>query len=355
MRIFLIDDSRSMIAAMQVALASLEGVEVTPFLDPREALGQLVLAQPDLILVDYSMPGMSGIEVIREVRATPETASVPVIMVTSNTEAGLKMAAMEAGATEFLNKPFDKSELKIRVTNLLRIRAEQLKLALQAEELQRKFDEAMARIDRREEEIIWRLSRAIGCRDGETGQHLDRVALIARMIAEELGFDEKQSRQIFIASPLHDVGKACSKRCYPAQAGRLTVDEFQEMQKHTEFGQEILKNSSCELIQTAERIAASHHEKWDGSGYPRGLKGTSIPIEARIVAVADVFDALCSERPYKKAWPLNTALQEIVANSGKHFDPSCVAAFVRRWPQVQELFASVNSDTDEETPVARIA
>lgn len=355
MRIFLIDDSRSMIAAMQVALASIEGVEVTPFLDPREALQQLVLAQPDLILVDYSMPGMSGIDVIREVRATPETASVPVIMVTSNTEAGLKMAAMEAGATEFLNKPFDKSELKIRVTNLLSIRAEQLKLALQAEELQRKFDEAMARVERREEEIIWRLSRAIGCRDGETGNHLDRVALVARMIAEELGFDEKQSRQIFIASPLHDVGKLAVKDAILLKPGRLTVDEFQEMQKHTEFGQEILRNSTCELIQTAERIAASHHEKWDGSGYPRGLKATSIPIEARIVAVADVFDALCSERPYKKAWPLNTALQEIMANSGKHFDPSCVAAFVRRWSQVQELYGPVQSDSQDETPAAKIA
>lgn len=355
MRIFLIDDSRSMIAAMQLALASLEGVRVTAFLEPRDALKHLVSDHPDLILVDYSMPIMTGIDVIREVRATPETASVPVIMVTSNTESGLKMAAMEAGATEFLNKPFDQSELKIRVLNLLSIRAEQRKLALQAEELQRKFDEAMARVERREEEIIWRLSRAIGCRDGETGQHLDRVAVIARMIAEELGFDKRQSREIFLASPLHDVGKLAVKDAILLKPGRLTVEEFTDMQKHTEFGQEILKNSSSELIRTAERIAASHHEKWDGTGYPQGLKGTAIPIEARIVAVADVFDALCSERPYKKAWPLQNALQEIMASSGKHFDPSCVAAFTRRWSQIQELFQTAEPEPKSQVVSAKIA
>lgn len=355
MHIFLIDDSRSIIAAMQVALASLDGVQVTAFLEPEAALKHLALDQPDLILVDYSMPGMSGLDVVREVRATPETASVPVIMVTSNTEAGLKMTAMEAGVTEFLNKPFEQSELKIRVLNLLNIRAEQRRLAVQAEELQRKFDEAMARVERREEEIIWRLSRAIGCRDGETGQHLDRVAVIARMIAEELGFDERQSREIFLASPLHDVGKLAVKDAILLKPGRLTAEEFKHMQKHTEFGQEILKNSSSKLIQTAERIAASHHEKWDGSGYPQGLKGTAIPVEARIVAVADVFDALCSERPYKKAWPLQSALQEIIASSGKHFDPSCVAAFVRRWTQIQELFPAAELEPEFQIASAKIA
>lgn len=355
MRIFLIDDSRSMIAAMQQAIASLDDVEVIAFLEPVKALDGLAEEMPDLILVDYSMPGMSGIDVIRQVRATPETASVPVIMVTSNSETGLKMAAMEAGATEFLSKPFDQSELKIRVSNLLRIRAEQRKLALQAQELQRKFDEAMARVERREEEIIWRLSRAIGCRDGETGQHLDRVAVIARMIAEELGFDERQAREIFLASPLHDVGKLAVKDAILLKPGRLTPDEFTEMKKHTEFGQEILKNSSSDLIRTAERIAASHHEKWDGTGYPRGLKGAEIPIEARIVAVADVFDALCSERPYKQAWPLQKALQEIMNNSGKHFDPSCVAAFARRWAQIRELFQRGEDASYDETKTARIA
>ncbi|WP_137133111.1 HD domain-containing phosphohydrolase [Rhizobium sp. FKY42] len=355
MRIFLVDDSRSMIAAMQQAIASLDNVEVTAFLDPTKALQSLADGKPDLLLVDYSMPGMSGIDVIREVRATPETASVPVIMVTSNTETGLKMAAMEAGATEFLSKPFDQSELKIRVSNLLCVRAEQRKLALQAQELQRKFEEAMARVERREEEIIWRLSRAIGCRDGETGQHLDRVAVIARMIAEELGFDERQAREIFLASPLHDVGKLAVKDAILLKPGRLTPGEFAEMKKHTAFGQEILKNSSSDLIRTAERIAASHHEKWDGSGYPHGLKGTDIPIEARIVAVADVFDALCSERPYKEAWPLQKALQEIMNNSGRHFDPSCVAAFARRWAQIRELFQQEDQSSGDEMKTARIA
>jgi len=175
------------------------------------------------------------------------------------------------------------------------------------------------------------------------------------MIAEELGFDERQAREIFLASPLHDVGKLAVKDAILLKPGRLTADEFTEMKKHTEFGQEILKNSSSDLIRTAERIAASHHEKWDGTGYPRGLKGTEIPIEARIVAVADVFDALCSERPYKQAWPLQKALQEIMNNSGKHFDPSCVAAFARRWAQIRELFQRGEDASYDETKTARIA
>lgn len=355
MLIFLIDDSRSMLTAMQQAVASVDNCSQASFLEPQAALDAMRETPPDLVLVDYDMPVLNGIEVIQRIRSEPKTAAIPVIMITANTDDGIKMRAMEAGATEFLSKPFDYAELSIRVRNLLAIRAEQIALAKRARKLQQKFEEAMARVERREEEIIWRLSRAMGCRDGDTGSHLDRVALISRLIAEELGFDRKQARVIFLATPLHDVGKLAVRDAILMKPGRLTPEEFAEMQLHTEFGSEILKDSSSELIQTAQRIAASHHEKWDGSGYPNGLKGTDIPIEARIVAVADVFDALCSQRPYKPAWPKDRALQEIVDGSGRHFDPACVAAFRRRWAEISTLFDAAAEDIAPQPVAEKVA
>lgn len=356
MLVFLIDDSRSMLSAMQDALSNVENCRIQAFLNPRDALKALTHITPDLVLVDYAMPEMSGIDVISAIRRNAASATVPVIMITSNTEPAIKLNAMAAGATEFLSKPVDHVELSLRVRNLLSIRAEQIALACKAQELQTKFEEALARVERREEEIIWRLSRAIGCRDRETGNHLDRVALMSRMISEELGFDKRQARIIFLATPLHDVGKLAVRDAILMKPGRLTADEFIEMQMHTEFGADILKDSASELIQTAQRIAASHHERWDGSGYPRGLKGTDIPIEARIVAVADVFDALCSERPYKTAWPVEKAFEEVLKGSGTHFDPSCVAAFRRRWQEIQVLFSSIDEeDVDEAVPIRKAA
>ncbi len=268
-------------------------------------------------------------------------------MITSTVDKHVKLAAIEAGATEFLHKPFDDTELRIRVQNLLNIRSAQLSLAEQAVELNRKYEDAMARINRREEEIIWRLSKAIGIRDGDTGNHIDRVSYIAGMIAEELGLDQEFCRMIFLASPLHDVGKLGVPDSVLLKPSKLSADEFKEMQKHTELGAQILGGSSSKLIQIAETIAANHHEKWDGTGYPKGLKGTDIPIEARIVAIADVLDALCSDRPYKKAWPLDAAFAEILNASGKHFDPACVAAFCRRWPDIRQTFSPAQSNDTE--------
>lgn len=355
MLIFLIDDSRSMLTAMQQALASVQNCTLAPFLEPQAALKAMQETPPDLVLVDYDMPGINGIQVIEQIRSEPKSATTPVVMITANSDGGVKMRAMEAGATEFLSKPFDHAELSIRVRNLLAIRAEQLALAKRAKSLQRKFEEAMAKVERREEEIIWRLARAMGCRDGDTGSHLDRVAIISRLIAEELGFDRKQARVIFLATPLHDVGKLAVRDAILMKPGKLTPEEFAEMQMHTAFGSEILKDSASELIQTAQRIAASHHERWDGTGYPNRLKGTDIPIEARIVAVADVFDALCSQRPYKAAWPKERALQEIIDCSGKHFDPACVAAFRRRWAEISTLFDHPDQTDDQAEPESKLA
>ena len=350
MRIFVIDDSPSVVATLRRAVEAISGSEVLSFLHPSDALKRLDDQTPDLILVDYMMPDMNGIEMITHVRKNALTAHVPTIMITARRETDIKLAAMEAGATEFLNKPIDETELTIRVRNILSIGEERLELAAKAASLQHDFDAAMKTIERHEEEIIWRLSKAIAARHGETAEHLDRVAIVARMIAEELGLDARRSRTIFLGSALHDVGKIGLPDAILLKPGPLSAEERRQMQRHADFGSEILNDSSSELIQVAQRIAESHHEKWDGTGYPRGLSGSSIPLEARIVAIADVFDALCSKRAYKPAWPLADAFREIVNSSGTHFDPACVAAFCRRWVDIKGLFEQQLPDGDPMMP-----
>lgn len=346
MRIFAIDDSPSILSFIQRAILAIEGCEILPFLDPKDALTILQTQQADLVLVDYNMPGMNGIELISRFRQLPRAKDVPVIMLTSETDPTIKIAAIEAGATEFLTKPIDQAEFGIRIRNLLTLRVAQQKLADHADALERDVAAARARIAAQEKEIIWRLSKAMACRDGETALHLERVAVIARMIAEELGIAPETCEKIYLASPLHDVGKIGVSDAILLKAGPLNADEMQQMRAHATFGAEILEGSESDIIRTAATIAGSHHEKWDGTGYPKQLSGEDIPIEGRIVAIADVFDALCSERPYKKAWPVDEAHREILRGSGIHFDPACAAAFDRKWHLIRPLYAKTGPQSE---------
>jgi putative two-component system response regulator len=182
--------------------------------------------------------------------------------------------------------------------------------------------------------VIWRLARAIEYRDGDTGEHVSRVATISRLVAEAMGLSEDRCRTIYLAAPLHDIGKIAIPDAILGKPGKLTPDEIIQMRRHVTIGAEILEEGSSDLIRVARLIARGHHEKWDGTGYPEGLSGYDIPIEARIVAIADVFDALCSVRPYKPAWPLERAHAEIVRLAGSHFDPACVDAFAARWDDI---------------------
>ncbi len=344
MNIALIDDSRSVISALTLALREIAGVSITSFLDPEAALLACETINFDIVLVDYTMPKYNGVDVIRALKRSPAYALVPIVMLTSEADPSIRLEAIEAGATEFLRKPFDAIELKARIRNLLALRRAQLELADRAEVLEAAVRAATADIAAREEEIIWRLARAIEFRDGTTGDHVSRVADVSRLIAAELGLSDDRCRMIYLAAPLHDVGKIGIADNILTKPGRLTPEEIAQMRRHVAIGQRILDNGSSELVQVAAAIAGGHHEKWDGSGYPLGLVGAEIPIEARIVAVADVFEALCSERPYKKAWPIGEAHAEILAGAGDHFDPMCVAAFQRRWPQIEAIMGGRSAD-----------
>ncbi|MGO7361115.1 HD domain-containing phosphohydrolase [Rhizobium leguminosarum] len=351
MPLLIVDDSESSLLALETAVRGFAGCVVESFTNPLEALARCREVDFDVVLVDYLMPEMNGIEMIRRLRRQPGYEDVPVVMITSQAKRAVRLEALEAGATDFLAKPFDPLELQARVLNLMALHKAQLALADRAKSLDMAFRHATEQADMREQEIIWCLAQAMASRDGNTGDHIERVANIAELIAEGLGLDRIQRRNIYLAAPLHDIGKIAIPDAILQKPGKLERHEIERMREHVPIGVAILANSSAELSRVATAIIAGHHEKWDGSGYPKGLSGDAIPIEARIVAVADVFEALCSDRPYKQAWPIDQAYEEIIACSGSHFDPACVAAFRRKWPAIRALFEN-GADEDHSMVVS---
>lgn len=336
-QVLIVDDSRSSLALLGSIVREIVAEDLDLCLHPVEALTRASGRQYDLVLVDHIMPEMDGIEFTRVLRQRDNYRTVPVIMVTSDVDKSIRIEAIRAGANDFLSKPFDPIELQARVNNLLALRRAQVELADHADHLEREVEKATAHLLTREEEIIWRLARAIEYRDGDTGEHVSRVARICQIVAEGLGLSPQRCRMIYLAAPLHDIGKIGIADAILSKPGKLTAEEMARMREHVTIGARILADADSDLIRTAERIALGHHERWDGTGYPNRLSGEAIPIEARIVALADVFDALCSERPYKRAWPVEEAYAEILRCSGAHFDPACVDAFVRRWPDIRAI------------------
>ena len=346
MRVLIVDDSRSSLAMISTIIKASTTADVEAVLHPREALDLCDQTQFDLVLVDHIMPDMDGVQFTSALRHHADYRSVPIIMVTSDVDPHTRIDAIQAGATDFVNKPFDPTELQARVANLLALRSAQVELANRASWLHQEVERATTHLLEREEEIIWRLARAIEYRDGDTGEHVSRVARIAQLVAAGVGLDPQRCRMIYLAAPLHDIGKIGIADAILGKPGKLTPEEFSVMRQHVTIGARILENGSSELIRTAELIAQSHHERWDGTGYPDRLSGADIPIEARIVAIADVFDALCSERPYKPAWPIEKAASEIRACSGSHFDPDCVAAFMASWPEIEKIMGQPSLAAD---------
>jgi two-component system response regulator RpfG len=327
-RILIVDDQLTSRQILKQLVSNIEpGVEVLDFANPIEALTWTARNPTDLILVDYKMPEMNGIEFIRKFRSNPASSHVPVIMVTSIEDRNVRYDALGAGATDFLMKPVDHHECRARCKNML-IQHQQYKIISDRSRwLERRVAEATSEIRLRERETLLRLARAGEYRDEETGNHIIRMAKYSRIIAEQLGMPDEDAEVIEMAAPMHDIGKIGIRDEILLKPGKLTADEFEIMKRHTLIGYEILKDSPSKFLQMGGIIALGHHEKYDGTGYPHGLKGNDIPIEARIVAVADVFDALVSERPYKNAWSTEAALEYMESNSGKHFDPNVFNAF----------------------------
>jgi len=334
MSVVIVGESNTNLTVLGGMLARM-GVSATQtFTNPVAALDQLPDLAPTLVIVDYEMSQLDGIAFTGQVRALPRLGRVPIMMLAHVERRDVRLMALEAGVTDFVKRPVDPPEFRARVRNLLTLGEAQALLRQTASWLAREVQAATATLLAREEEIVFRLSRAAEFRDADTGGHVARMAKFSRLIAEALGMDEAACRNLYLAAPMHDVGKIGVPDAVLLKEGPLDEDEQALLRQHVAFGESILSSSSSDLIQLAAEIARTHHERWDGCGYPHGLAGTEIPLSGRIVAVADVFDALISARPYKEAWPMLRAREYLAAKAGTHFDPACVDAFMSRWSNV---------------------
>ena len=307
---------------------------------------------PDLILLDIMMPGIDGYQVCAKLKSNPDTRNIPVVFVTAMGELEDEQFGLEVGAVDYLTKPLSPAIVLARVRT-------HLALYDQSRELSREVRQRTAELFNTRQQIIRRLGRAAEYRDNETGNHIIRMSHFCRLIAEAAGLGSANVEMLFSAAPMHDVGKIGIPDHILLKPGPLTADEWEIMKGHAQIGADIIGQHSDEMLQAAQMIARCHHEKWDGSGYPCGLKGEEIPLMARIVALADVFDALTSERPYKKAWDIDRAVAHIESQAGLHFDPSLIAPFHQALPQmlaIREEFAdSLGARDDNELASASAA
>ncbi|HEX9388012.1 MAG TPA: HD domain-containing phosphohydrolase [Anaerolineales bacterium] len=328
-RILIIDDQPSNVMLLEGILQEEDFSSYHSVTDSRDALPAFIEYLPDLILLDLQMPYMDGFEVMKQLRACIAPGDfLPILVLTADITPDAKRRALTEGALDFLTKPFDATEVLLRIKNLLQTRSLHLQLQGQNELLDQKVRLRTAELEATQVEILERLALAAEYRDDDTGEHTKRVGKTAAQIAEALDWSAGDVELIRRAAPLHDVGKIAIPDSILLKPGKLTPEEFELMKTHTSLGAQMLSGGEFPLLQLAEQIALTHHERWDGTGH-LGLREDAIPLAGRIVAVADVFDALISERPYKQAWPLNESLEEIKRQSGRQFDPRVVEAFLK--------------------------
>ena len=309
-------------------------ITVESFSDPVAAIEWLKLNVPDLVIVDYMMRAMSGLEVIQHIRKIAALTDIPIVVVTANDDRDIRYKALEQGATDFILKPIDPYECHSRCRNLLSLRMHQRIVLERAQSLEQAIMVATHKILAREHETLFRLAKAGEYRDTETGNHILRMAKYSRLIAEAMGVTREQCEAIEFAAPMHDIGKIGIPDHILLKPGKLSADEFKIMQTHPMIGFQILQQSPSKFLSLGAEIALSHHEKYDGTGYPRGTRAGEIPLAARIVAVADVYDALTSFRPYKKPWASEDAVNYLTSNKGTHFDGECVDAFLAQLSKI---------------------
>jgi two-component system response regulator RpfG len=343
--VLIVDDQlTSRMILERVVLSLAEPVEPVAFADPVAALEWAKANVPDLVLTDLKMPHMSGVEFTQWLRNTPVCRDVPVVIVTCVDEPASRYRALEAGATDFLTKPIDPHECRARCRNLLKLRRQQRVIEGRARALEAQVETQTRELRLREHETLRCLARAGEFRDSDTQGHVTRMARTTRIIAEALGLDEAFCEVIEHAAPMHDIGKIGIPDSILLKPGRLDEHERTIMMQHAEIGYDILRDSPSRYLQVGATIARSHHERFDGKGYPQGLGGDEIPIEARIVALADVLDALLSERPYKRPWPEDRVLALVRSESGGHFDPDCVSALFDRLDAVRAARSPAHPD-----------
>lgn len=324
--ILILDDQSTSRAILSQVIRSVSpNITIVEKNNPEGALEWAAQNIADLVFVDFLMPGMNGVDFIRLIKKLPDYAHVPIVMITANKDSDTLYAALDVGAADFLSKPVDVYECTARCKNLLTMRQQHLALQSRGDLLENRVKLAIKEISAREQETLMRLARTGEYKDYDTAMHLQRMSLYSKLIAEAAGFSEEDTNMIALSSPLHDLGKVGIPDHILLKEGPLSADEQSTMRNHPIIGYEILRNSPSKYLQMGGEIALAHHERYDGGGYPYQLKGDQIPLSARIVAIADVLDALTSKRPYKEAWSMDKAFEYLQVESGKHFDPELIA------------------------------
>jgi putative two-component system response regulator len=328
LRILVVDDDPATVRLLERLLKQWGYSDVLALSDAREVRSTVEEVAPDLLLLDLHMPYRSGFDVMRELGAALGGATpLPVLVLTTDTSTDATHEALALGASDFVTKPFGHEEVRLRVRNLLQTRLLQLQAKAHRDLLEDRVRQRTAQLEKARLELLQRLAIAGEYRDHETDQHAQRIGHTAGLLASALGLGPREVARILHAAALHDIGKIAIPDAILLKPRRLTSQEFETVKTHASVGARILGGSQTGLLRVAAEIAATHHERWDGRGYPDGLAGDAIPLSGRIVAVADVFDALTHKRPYKQAWSVEEAATEIAKQSGQQFDPAVVAAF----------------------------
>jgi len=324
----IVDDEQPHLRVMEMTLGKWGYINVHSTVDPREALPLFLENRPDIVLLDLTMPNLDGFGVMQQLQSTLAPGEyVPIVMLSSDGSPDARRKAWALGARDFFTKPFNANEFMLRILNLLETRYLHLQLKNQNQLLEQRVEERTEKLRNSQIEMLERLGQAAEYRDDDTGQHTQRVGEMAGKIAAAMGLPPQQVELIRRAAPLHDVGKIGISEKILLKPGGLSKEEFDVIKTHTTIGAGLLGGGDSDFLRAAERIALSHHERWDGGGYPSGLREETIPLEARIVAIADVFDAISHDRPYEKAWPRAAAMAEIAKQAGAQFDPAAVEAF----------------------------
>ncbi len=342
--VLVVDDDESVRALLQRQM-EIDGYRVRSAQDGPSALEQADAQAPDIVLLDALMPGMDGFRVAETLKASERTRTIPIIMVTALNDQESRLRALQAGAQEFVTKPIDRSEVSLRVRNMLALKQYSNFLADQNRVLGQMVEERSRQVLKSYQETIGTLARAAGYKDEATGSHVRRISFYTEELALALGMNAQFCETIHYASQMHDIGKIAIPDAVLLKAGPLTHDEWAIMKTHTTLGAQLIGRGDSPYLQMGAEIALHHHERWDGAGYPQGLKGQLIPFSARIMNICDQYDALRSERPYKRALSHDTAVEVITVGDGRtlphHFDPDVLHAFIRCAGRFRAIFESV--------------
>jgi len=340
--IVIVDDVPQNLALLNGILKPLYRIKATT--NGETALKIITMEKPSLILLDIMMPDMDGYEVCRCIKENPDTRNIPIIFVTAKVEMNDEAFGLSLGAVDYIHKPINTAILKARVKTHIALKNQESHLEAlvkkrtrELEKSKNKLEMAKTTIENSRYELIQCLCRAAEYKDRDTGAHVNRVCYYSYLLARELHFDNDYLEMLFDAAAMHDIGKLGIEDEILLNPNSLTIDEFNKMKTHTQIGADIIKPNQPGVLGIAHNVALTHHEKWDGSGYPKGLKGEEIPIEGRIVAIADVFDALTSERSYKKAWSVDKVVQFLKDERDRHFDARLVDAFIKVLPEILKI------------------